>query len=419
MRHWFDGLAMLHRFGFAAGKVSYANRFLRDPRLPCRAGEGRDRLLGVRHRPLPLALQADLRRLLAEGLRQRKRQPGQARRAVHRDDRDPTPGRVRSRDARDAPASPTRRRGSSPPPTPTSIAPRGGMLNYAAKLGPRNRVPVLPTRPDASKPEADRRAARYASRPTCTPSGSPSAGWCWSSSHLSSTRSRSPLSGRPFIENFRWKPELGTRFTLFDRTTGEATRPLRNRCLLRVSSRQRLRARRRGRGRRVRLRRRRDRRATSTWSAAGREPIAQARRCGASESRSKRATVDERTRSSTTGGSSCRGSTTGAATSGPTATCGESAMGARVGSTRSSSIDLESRTTKTWSEDGCYPGRAGVRRRPRRGRARTRASCSRLSSTRARATSFLLVLDAATLDELARAEAPHHIPYGFHGQFAA
>jgi beta,beta-carotene 9',10'-dioxygenase len=27
--HWFDGLAMLHRFSFAAGRVAYANRFLR------------------------------------------------------------------------------------------------------------------------------------------------------------------------------------------------------------------------------------------------------------------------------------------------------------------------------------------------------------------------------------------------------
>ena len=28
------------------------------------------------------------------------------------------------------------------------------------------------------------------------------------------------LSGRPYIENFRWKPELGTRFHLFDRGDG-------------------------------------------------------------------------------------------------------------------------------------------------------------------------------------------------------
>ncbi len=31
--------------------------------------------------------------------------------------------------------------------------------------------------------------------------------------------------------------------------------------------------------------------------------------------------------------------------------------------------------------------------------------------------SFLLVLDARTMEELARAEAPHHIPFGFHGQY--
>jgi beta,beta-carotene 9',10'-dioxygenase len=34
-----------------------------------------------------------------------------------------------------------------------------------------------------------------------------------------------------------------------------------------------------------------------------------------------------------------------------------------------------------------------------------------------RGTSFLLVLDAATLDERARARVPHHIPFSFHGQF--
>jgi carotenoid cleavage dioxygenase-like enzyme len=33
-------------------------------------------------------------------------------------------------------------------------------------------------------------------------------------------------------------------------------------------------------------------------------------------------------------------------------------------------------------------------------------------------SSFLLVLDAAGLHELVRARVPHHIPFGFHGQFA-
>jgi carotenoid cleavage dioxygenase-like enzyme len=29
VNHWFDGLAMLHRFGIDQGRVSYRNRFLR------------------------------------------------------------------------------------------------------------------------------------------------------------------------------------------------------------------------------------------------------------------------------------------------------------------------------------------------------------------------------------------------------
>jgi carotenoid cleavage dioxygenase-like enzyme len=31
--------------------------------------------------------------------------------------------------------------------------------------------------------------------------------------------------------------------------------------------------------------------------------------------------------------------------------------------------------------------------------------------------SYLLVLDAGSFEELARAEAPQRIPFGFHGQF--
>jgi carotenoid cleavage dioxygenase-like enzyme len=35
------------------------------------------------------------------------------------------------------------------------------------------------------------------------------------------------------------------------------------------------------------------------------------------------------------------------------------------------------------------------------------------------ATSYLLVLDASTFAERARAEVPHHIPFGFHGSYLA
>jgi beta,beta-carotene 9',10'-dioxygenase len=34
-----------------------------------------------------------------------------------------------------------------------------------------------------------------------------------------------------------------------------------------------------------------------------------------------------------------------------------------------------------------------------------------------KAASFLLILDASTFRELGRADAPHHIPFGFHGDY--
>src|SRR3712207_553916 len=40
LRHWFDGLAMLHRFAVAGGEVTYANRFLRTRALAHAEREG-------------------------------------------------------------------------------------------------------------------------------------------------------------------------------------------------------------------------------------------------------------------------------------------------------------------------------------------------------------------------------------------
>src|SRR6266702_4611027 len=39
-RHWFDDLAMLHRFGIADGQVSYANRFLETRAFKAARDEG-------------------------------------------------------------------------------------------------------------------------------------------------------------------------------------------------------------------------------------------------------------------------------------------------------------------------------------------------------------------------------------------
>ena len=55
------------------------------------------------------------------------------------------------------------------------------------------------------------------------------------------------------------------------------------------------------------------------------------------------------------------------------------------------------------------PNRAATRK--------ARACCCRSCSMRGAARSFLLVLDAMSLAEIARAECPHHIPFGFHGNY--
>ncbi len=58
MNHWFDGLAMLHRFGFGDGQVSYANRFLQTRAWRAARDSGRIEYSRICHRPLPVAVSA-------------------------------------------------------------------------------------------------------------------------------------------------------------------------------------------------------------------------------------------------------------------------------------------------------------------------------------------------------------------------
>jgi carotenoid cleavage dioxygenase-like enzyme len=78
-------------------------------------------------------------------------------------------------------------------------------------------------------------------------------------------------------------------------------------------------------------------------------------------------------------------------------------------------VDVTTGETLTWS-DG-YPGEPIHVGRP----GRTEEDDGVLLSVvlePERGASSMVVLDAATLTELARARVPHHIPFGFHGQFA-
>jgi beta,beta-carotene 9',10'-dioxygenase len=77
---------------------------------------------------------------------------------------------------------------------------------------------------------------------------------------------------------------------------------------------------------------------------------------------------------------------------------------------------VERRST-TWSEEGCFPGEPVFVAAPDADAEDDGVLLSVVLDGR-KGNSFLLVLDAGSLDELARAEVPHHIPFGFHGQFA-
>src|SRR5436190_1603370 len=78
-------------------------------------------------------------------------------------------------------------------------------------------------------------------------------------------------------------------------------------------------------------------------------------------------------------------------------------------------VDVTTGETLTW-RDG-YPGEPVHVGRP----GRTEEDDGVLLTVvlePERAASSMVVLDAATLTELARARVPHHIPFGFHGQFS-
>ena len=79
--------------------------------------------------------------------------------------------------------------------------------------------------------------------------------------------------------------------------------------------------------------------------------------------------------------------------------------------------DVEEQITDSWAEPGCYPGEPVFVARPG-GEAEDDGVLLSVVLDGRSGRSSLLVLDAAGLDELARAEAPHHIPFSFHGQFA-
>jgi beta,beta-carotene 9',10'-dioxygenase len=414
MRHWFDGFAMLHRFGFANGRVSYANRFLEtrayraaqeDGEIvysefatdPCRSLFSRifslfspkisdnanvnlvelgERFIAMTETPIPVEF--DPETLATAGV------------------------------AYEAP-------GILSTAHPHLDRATGGMLNYAAKLGPKNRYRFFRIGPSVSKPEL------VSDLPVREPAYMHSFGlterWLVLAEFPFVVNPISiPLSGRPYIENFRWKPERGTRLTLVDRSTGEATGPFEadpcfafhhvnsfeqdgeivvdvcayeDAAIISDLYMENLRA-----------------------GAPIAEPELRRFRI-----RPEAGTVDSE-RLLDDGWLELPRINYGRCNERPY----RYVWGVRdAGSGWLDAIvraDLESRTTTTWTANGCYPGEPVFLPAPGATGEDEGVLLSVVFDS-GTGNSFLLVLDAATLGELARADAPHCIPYGFHGQFAA
>jgi len=79
-------------------------------------------------------------------------------------------------------------------------------------------------------------------------------------------------------------------------------------------------------------------------------------------------------------------------------------------------VNVRDKTTQVWHEDGCYPGEPVFIAHPSATAEDDGVVLTVVLDTR-KDTSFLLIQDAQSFEEIARAYVPQHIPFGFHGQF--
>jgi beta,beta-carotene 9',10'-dioxygenase len=79
-------------------------------------------------------------------------------------------------------------------------------------------------------------------------------------------------------------------------------------------------------------------------------------------------------------------------------------------------VDVTTGDVRRWFEDGSFAGEPVFVPAPH-AEAEDDGVVLSVVLDPAAERSFVVALDAASFEELGRAEAPHHIPFGFHGQF--
>jgi beta,beta-carotene 9',10'-dioxygenase len=414
-RHWFDGLAMLHRFAFAGGNISYANRYLESRAYraardggriayaefatdPCRTlfrrvaslfappafGEnanvnvmrmGED-FVAMTETPLPVSFDPQTLRTLGVGA--------------------PAPGQLTVAHPHASPSS-------------------GEMVSYATHFGPRTTYRMYTRGRDGEQRVL---ATLGASRPAYM--------------HSFAITERFavlvefpfvvvplaiPLSGRPFIENYKWHPERGTRFRVVELESGNVHGTYEGDPFF----------------------------AFHHVNAFERDGELVIDVCAYEDAEIVRGLYLENLRREHPGLPTpelrrCRVSLqSGRVTYERLGDAGielpridyarrngrpyRFAYGAAQ-SDRGDfldqivKVDTHDGSNSVWEEPGAYPGEPVFVRDPHADAEREDAGVLlSLTLDSQRERSYLLVLDAADLQELARASVPHAIPFGFHGQF--
>jgi len=416
VRHWFDGLALLDRFAVQDGRATYTSRMLESGAYraaskkgeisyqefatdPCRslfkrfvsafsprptdnanvnvAPDGHN---WIAMTETPLQVEFDPRTLETVGVRDYDDRLKMHHATAH----------------------------------PHHDAARGELLSYAIAYGPRSRYQLF------RLPDGSRRRERYAQTWVNQP--------CYMHSFALTERyavlTDQPLtvnpmellvSGRPFIENFRWRDDRGTRFLVFDRGDGSLVGTYETEPFFtfhHVNAFER--------GGEVVI-------DACTYDDAGIVEALYLERLRAGEpppqSRMRRYRID------LVSGRAERETEFGTSMELPRIdyrrrngrdyrfAWGASARG--EGSSwfdQIAKLDVTTGETMSWHADGCYPGEPVLVREPGADGEDAGVILSVVLDGR-REASFLVVLDARTMEELARAEAPLRLPPGFHAQF--
>jgi beta,beta-carotene 9',10'-dioxygenase len=220
MRHWFDGLAMLHRFSFAAGRASYACRFLDTPAYRA-ARKGRIAYQEFATDPCR-GLFKRVQTAFAPGAGTWGRNAnvnvsrfGDAHVALTET---PMPVVFDPRTLETLGVEPPSAPGHHSSAHPHLDAGRREAINYVVRFAARSQYRFFVQRVDAPP----RILARLGvSRPAYVHSFGLSERYLvLAECPLVVNPTAMLMSGRPFIENFRWQPERGTRLLVVDRGTG-------------------------------------------------------------------------------------------------------------------------------------------------------------------------------------------------------